>query len=191
VGAAAGARGGQVGPAGQPCSYSPAGIDSHDRRAEPGTTAALNERCRRRRRYGLVRRGHASARTFRSHSSAVPAQEILRGMYSGWRAAGLGRRRARVQIAAATLSRNSLRRQTAHTHRASVHQRVKLVAALSRVARITAGLAESNGSLPPGLRLTHLQADCQEPGSAPEPCALQSSMGYLYLFTLDNTETSL
>ena len=38
-----------------------------------------------------------------------------------------------------------------HTHRASVHQASKLVAALLRVARVTAGLAESNGSLPPGL----------------------------------------
>jgi len=47
VGAAAGARGGQVGPAGQPCSYSPAGIDSHDRRAEPGSTAALTVRAER------------------------------------------------------------------------------------------------------------------------------------------------
>jgi len=28
----------------------------------------------------------------------------------------------------------------------------------------------------------HLQADCQEPGSAPEHYARQSSMGYLYLF---------
>jgi len=28
----------------------------------------------------------------------------------------------------------------------------------------------------------HLQADCQELGSAPEPYARQSSMGYLYLF---------
>ena len=28
----------------------------------------------------------------------------------------------------------------------------------------------------------HLQADCQEPGSAPEPYARQSSMGYLCLF---------
>ena len=28
----------------------------------------------------------------------------------------------------------------------------------------------------------HQQADCQEPGSAPEPYARQSSMGYLYLF---------
>jgi len=28
----------------------------------------------------------------------------------------------------------------------------------------------------------HLQADCQEPGSAPEPYARISSMGYLYLF---------
>jgi len=34
-----------------------------------------------------------------------------------------------VQIAAATLSNNSLR-QTVHTHRASVHQAAKLVAAL-------------------------------------------------------------
>jgi len=45
---------------------------------------------------------------------------------------------------------NSLK-QTVHTHRASVHQAAKLVAALLRVARVTAGLVESNGSLPPGL----------------------------------------
>ena len=64
--------------------------------------------------------------------------------------AGLRRRRARVQIAAATLSGNNLR-QIGHTHRASVHQAAKLVAALLRVARVTAGVAESNGSLPPGL----------------------------------------
>jgi len=44
-------------------------------------------------------------------------------------------------------SGNSLR-QTVHTHRASVHQAAKLVAALLRVAGVTAGLAESNGSLP-------------------------------------------
>jgi len=56
----------------------------------------------------------------------------------------------RVQIAAATLSGNSLK-QTVHTHRASVHQASKLVAALLRVVRVTAGLAENNGSLPPGL----------------------------------------
>jgi len=61
-----------------------------------------------------------------------------------------GAKRACVQIAAATLSRNSLR-QTVHTHRASVHQAAKLVAALLRVVRATAGLAESNSSLPPGL----------------------------------------
>ena len=45
-------------------------------------------------------------------------------------------------------------RHTVHTHRASVHQAAKLVAALLMVARVTAGLAESNGSLPPGLWLT-------------------------------------
>ena len=48
-------------------------------------------------------------------------------------------------------SRVSLR-QTVHTHRASVHQPAKLHGrALLRVARVTAGLAKSNGSLPPGL----------------------------------------
>jgi len=62
---------------------------------------------------------------------------------------------ARVQIAVATLSGNSLR-QTVHTHWAYVHQAAELVAALLRVARVTAGLAESNGSLLPGLWLTSL-----------------------------------
>ena len=47
-------------------------------------------------------------------------------------------------------NRNSLR-QTVHTRCASVHQAAKLVAALLRVAGVTAGLAESNGSLQPGL----------------------------------------
>ena len=70
--------------------------------------------------------------------------------YQSGSRAGLGCRRARVQIAAATLSANSLR-QTVHAHRASVHQAAKLVAALLRIAGVTAGLAESNGSLPPGL----------------------------------------
>jgi len=42
-------------------------------------------------------------------------------------------------------------RQTVYTHRASVYQAAKLVAALLRVARVIAGLVESNGSLPPGL----------------------------------------
>jgi len=42
-------------------------------------------------------------------------------------------------------------RQTVHTHHASVHQTPKLAATLLRVAGVTASLAESNGSLPPGL----------------------------------------
>jgi len=55
-----------------------------------------------------------------------------------------------VQIAAAMLSCNSLR-QTVHTHRAPVHEAAKLAAALLMVAGVTAGLAETNSSLPPGL----------------------------------------
>jgi len=51
------------------------------------------------------------------------------------------------------LAGNSVR-QTVHTHRASVHQAAKLVAALLMVAGVTAGLVESNTSLPPGLCLT-------------------------------------
>ena len=61
-----------------------------------------------------------------------------------------GRRRARIQIGVATMLGNSLG-QTVHTHRASVHQAAKLVAALLRIAGVTAGLAESNGSLSSGL----------------------------------------
>ena len=52
------------------------------------------------------------------------------------------------KIAAATLSGNSFR-LTVHTHRPSVHQAAKLVAALLSVAGVAAGLVESNGSLPP------------------------------------------
>jgi len=57
------------------------------------------------------------------------------------------------------------------THRASVHQAAKLVAALLRVARVTAGMAKSNGINRLVYDLRHLQADCQEPGSALEPYA--------------------
>jgi len=71
--------------------------------------------------------------------------------------------------------------QTVHTHHASVDQAAKLVAALLRVAGVIVGLVESNGSYRRVYDSPHLQADCQEPGSAPEPCARQSSMGYLYL----------
>ena len=75
------------------------------------------------------------------------------GSVAEWLACWTQAQIARVEIAAATLSGNSLR-QTVHTHLASVHQAAKLVAALLRVAGVTAGLAESNGDLPPGLWLT-------------------------------------
>jgi len=72
------------------------------------------------------------------------------GSVAEWLACWTQVQKAWVQIVAAMLSGNSLR-QTAHTHCASVHQAAKLVAVLLRVAGVTAGLAESNGSLPPGL----------------------------------------
>jgi len=41
--------------------------------------------------------------------------------------------------------------QTVHTYFAFVHQAAKLVVALLRVAGVTAGLADRNGSLPLSL----------------------------------------
>jgi len=79
-------------------------------------------------------------------------------------------RRDWVQIAVTTFSGNSLR-QTVHTHFASVHQAAKLVAALLRVVRVTAGLAEVMAAYRRVYDSRHLQADCQELGSAPESYA--------------------
>ena len=73
------------------------------------------------------------------------------GSVAEWLACRTQAQQARVQIAVATLSGNSLSRLTVHTHCAAVHQPAKLVAALLRVAGVTVGLVESNGSLPPGL----------------------------------------
>jgi len=74
----------------------------------------------------------------------------LGGSVAEWLACWTQAQKGSGSNSVTTLSGNSLR-QTAHTHCASVHQSAKLVAALLRVARVTAGLAESNGSLPPGL----------------------------------------
>jgi len=87
---------------------------------------------------------------FNTHAQISATLFQVSSSVAEWLGAGLKRRKARVQIAAATLSGNSLR-QSVHTYRASVHQAAKLVAALLRVARVTADLAESNGNLPPGL----------------------------------------
>jgi len=72
------------------------------------------------------------------------------GSVAEWLACWTQAQKAWVQIAVATLSGNSLG-QTVHTHCASVHLAAKLVAALLKIAGVTAGLAESNGSLPSGL----------------------------------------
>ena len=83
-----------------------------------------------------------------------PPGPIASATYAGSRVASLldsgAEGPSQVQIAVATLSGNS-RRQTVHTHCVSVHQPGKLVAALLRVAGVTACLTKSNGSIPPGL----------------------------------------
>ena len=75
----------------------------------------------------------------------------LSGSVAEWLACWTQAQKARIQIAVATLSDNSLR-QTDHTHCASVPQAAKLVAALLRFAGVTAGLVESrpNNRLPVG-----------------------------------------
>ena len=69
------------------------------------------------------------------------------GSVAEWLVCWTQAQKAWVQIAVVTLSGNSIGK-TVHTHRASVYQAAKLVAALLRVAGVTAGLLESNGSLP-------------------------------------------
>ena len=80
----------------------------------------------------------------------INCTKLLHGSVPEWLTCWTQAQKARVQIAVVMLSGNSLR-QTVHTHCASVHQAAKLVAAVLRVAWVTAGLAESNGSLPSGL----------------------------------------
>ena len=92
------------------------------------------------------------------------------GSVAEWLACWTQAQKARVQIAVATLSGNSLR-QTVHTHCTSVHQAAKLVAALSRVAGVTAGLAKVMAAYRQVYDSRLLQADCQERGSAPESYA--------------------
>ena len=89
------------------------------------------------------------------HFIALSLSLIMSKFYVGW----LGNRVVSVLDSSAEGPRfksQSRRcrvslRQTVHTHCASVHQAAKLVAALLRVAGVTAGLAESGGSLSPGL----------------------------------------
>jgi len=88
---------------------------------------------------------------FTTFARFVPNYSVWKGgSVAEWLACWTQAQKARVQIAVATLSGNSLM-QTVHTHCASVHQAAKLVVALLMVAGVTAGLAESSGSLPPGL----------------------------------------
>ena len=69
--------------------------------------------------------------------------QTVSGSVAEWLASWTQPQKTRVQIAAATLSGNRLR-QTVHTHCASVHRAAKLVAAVLRVAGVTADLAKSN-----------------------------------------------
>ena len=92
------------------------------------------------------------------------------GSIAEWLACWTKAQKARVQIAVATLSGNSLR-QTVNTHCASVHQAAKLVAALLRVAGVLQAWWKVMAAYRRVYDSRHLRANCQEPGSAPEPYA--------------------
>jgi len=83
------------------------------------------------------------------------------GSVAEWLASWTRVQQARVQIAAEHCRVTVLGK----LFTPFVHQAAKLVAALLRVAGVTGGLAESNQV----YDSHHLQADCQEPGSALEP----------------------
>jgi len=90
--------------------------------------------------------------TIKHCTAQLPASTAQQGSVAEWLACWPQVQKGLVQITAAMLLGNSIR-QTVHTHCASVHQAAKLVATLLRVVTVTAGLAESNGRLPPGLWL--------------------------------------
>ena len=97
--------------------------------------------------------------------------------------------RLHVQIAAATLSGNSIR-QTVNTNRACLAS--SEIGTGLRAGKVTAGLAESNSNLPPGLWLTSPAGWLPRTGiSSGTPYARQSSMGYLYLYLYRYTAFSL
>jgi len=85
------------------------------------------------------------------------------GSAAKWLACWSQVQKAWVQIAVVTLSGNSLR-QTVHTHCAPVHQAAKLVSRPVKgfLAKVMAAYHRVYDS-------HHLQANCQEQGSAPEP----------------------
>ena len=89
------------------------------------------------------------------------------GSVAEWLACWTHAQKGLVQIAVATLLGNSLR-QTVYTHCASVHQASKVVAVLLRVAGLTAWWKVMT-AYRQVYDSHHQQADCQKPGSAPEP----------------------
>jgi len=105
-------------------------------------------------RMQITRRQASSIRELQSTNAVANVQNVIWriNLYIGWLSSGV------VSVLGSGAEGPGFKsqprrclRQTVHTHRASVHQAAKLVAALLRVAKVTAGLAESNGSLPPGL----------------------------------------
>jgi len=72
-----------------------------------------------------------------------------------------------------------------------MHQAAKLVAALLKVAGITVGLTESNATYRLVYDSRHLQTDCQEPGSAPEPYARNRVWATFYQFITHSSITHI